>query len=61
LENKAPKLRSHLENYLEKQIDEIIHRSKFTKLDILLKEMRKKAKENGLTEEILNDILNEDD
>ncbi len=60
-EKASPELRSHLEKQLDNQIDDLIYRSKVAKFEKSLDEISAEAKANGLTEEILREILNEDD
>ncbi len=57
----SPKFRSRLEKYLEQRIDEFLYRQKVNKLETLLDEISDEAQANGLTEEILQEILKEDD
>jgi len=55
------KLRTHLERSFEQQINELARQRKLASFDKLLKRISEQAKANGLTEEILQEILNEDD
>lgn len=59
-EKASPKLRSHLEKSFEEQIERLVYQSRSAKFDILLNKIRDEAEANGLTEEILQEILNED-
>ena len=54
------KIKSELEKSFEKQIDEISQKSKEADFEKLLKEVREEAARNGLTEEILQKLLNEE-
>ncbi len=58
--NVPQKIKSELEKSFEKQIDEISQKSKEANFENLLKEVREEAAKNGLTEEILQKLLNED-
>ena len=57
--NVSPKIKSELEKNFKKQIDEISQKSKEANFEKLLKEVREEAAKNGLTEEILQKLLNE--
>ncbi len=54
------KIKSELEKSFEKQIDEISERAKELGFENLLKIVREEATKNGLTEEILQQLLNEE-
>ena len=58
--NVSPKIKSELEKSFGKQIDEISQKSKEATFENLLKEVREEAAKNGLTEEILQELLNEE-
>lgn len=58
--NVSPKIKSELGKSFEKQIDEISQKSKEANFEKLLKEVREEAAKNGLTEEILQKLLNEE-
>jgi ribosomal protein RSM22 (predicted rRNA methylase) len=58
--NVSPKIKSELEKSFEKQIDEISEKSKEADFEKLLKDVREEAAKNGLTEEILQKLLNEE-
>ncbi len=58
--NVSPKIKSELEKSFGKQIDEISQNSKEAGFEKLLKEVREEAARNGLTEEILQELLNEE-
>ncbi len=52
-----PKIKSRLEKSFEKQIESIYRKMAEADFDEVLKEIRKEARENGLTPEILQEIL----
>ncbi|HET7360609.1 MAG TPA: hypothetical protein VFI78_01610 [Salinimicrobium sp.] len=56
----SPKLRSSLEKSFEQQIQRIVENSKNVDFETLLTQIREEAEQNGLTEEILQEILKED-
>ena len=58
--NVSPKIKSELEKIFEKQIDDITQKSKEANFEKLLEEAREEAARNGLTEEILQKLLNEE-
>lgn len=61
LEKASPKVRLRVEKVLEEKIERLIKRISFEKLDLLMDQMSDEAQANGLTEEILQEILNEDE
>ena len=61
LKNVSPKTRLRIEKYLAQQIDEIILRSKVKDFKKFLDEIGKEAEAKGLTEEILQEILQDDE
>lgn len=56
----SPKIKSELEKSFEKQIDEISERATESGFENLLQVVREEAAKNGLTEEILQQLLNEE-
>lgn len=58
--NVSPKIKSHLEKSFQKQIDDVLQRVKDSNFEILLNKAREEAANNGLTEEILQQLLNEE-
>ncbi|MDB5119914.1 MAG: hypothetical protein JWN56_1132 [Sphingobacteriales bacterium] len=58
--NVSPKIRSHLEKSFEKQIEEVSQKLKEADFEILLIKAREEAFNNGLTEEALKELLNEE-
>ncbi len=59
--NTSAKLRSQIEKNLEQILTDSLNRSKEANFELLLKDARSEAAKNGLTEEILNQLLNEED
>lgn len=59
-QNVSPKIKSHLEKIFEKQIDDISQKLKEFDFENLLKNAGEEAERNGLTEEILQQLLNEE-
>ncbi|MDN3655920.1 hypothetical protein QWZ08_09810 [Ferruginibacter paludis] len=59
-QNVSPKIKSHLEKSFEKQIDEIVQQLKVIEFDNLLQSAGEEAARNGLTEETLQQLLNEE-
>ncbi len=55
-----PKIKSRLEKSFEKQIEIISQSVKESQFEDLLNKAREEAKKNGLTEEILQQLLNEE-
>lgn len=58
-QNVSPKIKSELEKSFERQIDGLSEKMKETNFEDLLKIIREEAAKNGLTEEILQQLLNE--
>lgn len=56
----SPKIKNQLEKSFEKQIDIVSQSDKEAHFEELLKSARKEAAKNGLTEEILQQLLNEE-
>ena len=56
----APEVKDQVGKDFEKKLDEILHRYKQNDLDLNLKQARQEAASNGLTEEILQKLLNEE-
>lgn len=59
-QNVPPKIKSHLEKSFEGQIDALSEKVKEANFEDLLKIVREEAAKNGLTEEILQQLLNEE-
>ena len=59
-QNVSPKIRSRLEKSFEKQIKIISKSTKESQFEDLLNQAREEAEKNGLTEEILQQLLNEE-
>ncbi len=55
-----PKIKSRLEKSFEKQIEIISQSVRESQFEDLLKKAREEAEKNGLTEEILQQLLNEE-
>lgn len=60
-EQASPKLRANLEKRFKKQIEGQLYKSKIANLEKVMDQIAKEAEANGLTEEILQEILSEDD
>lgn len=58
--NVSPKIKTHLEKSFEKQIDDVLEKVKEHDFEMLLKKAREEAANNGLTEEALQQLLNEE-
>lgn len=56
----SPEIKSHFEKSFEKQIDDFSQRVKEANFEKLLNKAREEAANNGLTEEILQQLLNEE-
>lgn len=56
----SPGMRRRLEKTFEKQIEIVFEKDKETNFEELLKKARKEAADNGLTEDILQQLLNEE-
>ncbi len=56
----SPKIKNRLEKSFEKQIEIVSQSDKETQFEELLKKAREEAAKNGLTEEILQQLLNEE-
>lgn len=56
----SPKVKTHLEQSFAKQIEDILQKMKEHDFETLLNKAREQAAANGLTEEILQRLLNED-
>ncbi len=57
--NVSPEIKSQLEKSFEEQIDHFSQKVKEVQFENLLKQAREEAANNGLTEEILQNLLNE--
>lgn len=58
--NTSPKLREKIGKNLERVLSDSLSKTKDANFELLLQEARKEAAENGLTEEILTQLLNEE-
>ena len=58
--NVPPKIKSHLEKSFGKQIDDLSQRVKESNFETLTKKAREEAANNGLTEEVLKQLLNDE-
>lgn len=54
----SPEFRARIEKEIEWRIAQRVRESQRPEFDRLLNDVREEAAQNGLTEEILNDILN---
>jgi hypothetical protein len=59
--NTSAKLRAQIEKNLEQVLTASLNKTKEANFEMLLQEARKEAAKNGLTEEILTNLLNEED
>lgn len=59
-QNISPKVKAHLQQSFTRQIDEISQKQKEHNFEVLLDKIRDQAAQNGLTEEILQKLLNEE-
>jgi len=59
--NTSPKLRSQIEKNLELVLADSLNKTSETNFELLLQDARREASKNGLTEEILEALLNEED
>ena len=59
-QNVNPKIRERAEKSFIKQIEAILKKTSESDFDTILKEIREEAAKNGLTPEILQEILNEE-
>ncbi len=58
--NVSPAIKNHLERIFENQIDILSQRVKESQFENLLNKARAEAANNGLTEEVLQQLLNEE-
>ena len=58
--NTSPKLKSQIEKNLELVLADSLRKTRGANFELLLQEIREEAAKNGLTEEILEKLLNED-
>ena len=56
----SPEIKSSLEKVIEKQIKELSNKAKESNFEALLRKASDEAAQNGLTEEILQRLLNEE-
>ncbi len=56
----SPKIKSCVEKSFAEQMEKVLHNMKEHDFEMLLKKAREEAASNGLTEEILQKILNEE-
>jgi len=59
--NASDKLRKEISKNMEQLLADSLSKSKETNFELLLHDARKDAAKNGLTEEILAQLLNEED
>jgi hypothetical protein len=59
--NTSPKLREQIGKNLEEVLSYSLSKTKEENFELLLQDARAEAFKNGLTEEILNQLLNEED
>ncbi|MDQ3683008.1 MAG: hypothetical protein M3352_08050 [Bacteroidota bacterium] len=58
--NVSPKIKDHLEKSFAQQIEDVLQKLKEEDFETLLKKAREEAANNGLTEEKLKQLLNEE-
>jgi hypothetical protein len=58
--NTSPKLKSQIEKNLELVLTDSLKKTREANFELLLQEIREEAAKNGLTEEILEKLLSED-
>ena len=58
--NTSPKVRNEIGKSLEKQLDEILREKKEANFEVQLGLIREEAASNGLTDEILQKLLNDE-
>jgi len=58
--NTSPKLRSEIGKNVEQLLNASLSKTKDANFELLLKDARQEAANNGLTEEVLNSLLTED-
>ena len=56
----SPKIKSHLEKSFAKQIEDVLQKMKEYDFETLLKKAREEAASNGLSEEVIQQLLNEE-
>ena len=59
--NTSPRLRSEIGKNIEALLNASLSKTKDANFELLLKDARQEAANNGLTEEILDKLLNEED
>ncbi len=58
--NVSPKIKNHLEKSFAQQIEDVLQKVKEHDFEALLKKAREEAAKNGLNEEVLQQLLNEE-
>jgi uncharacterized protein YeaO (DUF488 family) len=56
----SPKIKNHLEKSFAQQIEDVLQKVKEHNFETLLKKAREEAAKNGLSEEVLQQLLNEE-